>query len=388
MEELTIRSGAELSWREYCRINAFVAKSFGNPVPPMPEENAENLKWMRHKYRHYHFTEAGGEIASGLWSHPIPFLAGGHPVEVWSIGGVSTAPEFRGRALMSRMVSQAMLDIRESGAPLVWLAGKRYRYGRFGFQRAGNILELDIEKGNIALHCKKSGYEIHFCSDPSSVPWSEVKRLTAELSFRNDIPLENYAFKCIDHKFTAVFAGKNGKFEAVAVYRPAERPVLAEYGGNPEALSDLLIGFSEKYPAFQVRIPALDDAYFRLFFPLAERWRMDINYNLAIADLKKCLLLATYRPSALPGGLEGESVNLTMTAGMYEEQSAALTIRGGKLCIADPLEGIPTVRLDPMTMVSALFGPMRPSLFLQGAADWLDLVFPVVLNLQISAHGA
>ena len=207
MEELNIKSGADLPWQEYCRINEFVATSFGGTPPPMPEENAENLAWQRHKYRYYHFTEIDGKIASGLWSYPIPFLVNGRRTDVWSVGGVSTAPEFRGRALMSRMVTKAMNGIRQSGAPLVWLAGKRYRYGRFGFQRAGNMLELDIEKDNISLFCHDSGCEVTFFDDPARVPWQEVKRLTAEQTFRHDVPLNDYAFKCIDHKFLAVFAG-------------------------------------------------------------------------------------------------------------------------------------------------------------------------------------
>ena len=181
MEELNIKSGADLPWQEYCRINEFVATSFGGTPPPMPEENAENLAWQRHKYRYYHFTEIDGKIASGLWSYPIPFLVNGRRTDVWSVGGVSTAPEFRGRALMSRMVTKAMNGIRQSGAPLVWLAGKRYRYGRFGFQRAGNMLELDIEKDNISLFCHDSGCEVTFFDDPARVPWQEVKRLLQEL---------------------------------------------------------------------------------------------------------------------------------------------------------------------------------------------------------------
>ncbi len=386
MEELNIKSGADLPWQEYCRINEFVATSFGGTPPPMPEENAENLAWQRHKYRYYHFTEIDGKIASGLWSYLIPFLVNGRRTDVWSVGGVSTAPEFRGRALMSRMVTKAMNGIRQSGAPLVWLAGKRYRYGRFGFQRAGNMLELDIEKDNISLFCHDSGCEVTFFDDPARVPWQEVKRLTAEQTFRHDVPLNDYAFKCIDHKFLAVFAGRNGKFEAAAVYRPSEHPVLAEYGGNIDALSDILIAFAEKYPAFQVRMPQIDNEFFRLFFPLAERWRVDINYGLAIADLKKCLELITV--PALPE-LEGKAVNLVMTEGMFDEQRASVSVCDGSLVIGGEVEGAPTVQLDQMTMVSCLFGPVRPSMFLhEPAVRWLDSVLPITMNLQTSVHGA
>ena len=77
----------------------------------------------------------------------------------------------------------------------------------------------DIEKDNISLFCHDSGCEVTFFDDPARVPWQEVKRLTAEQTFRHDVPLNDYAFKCIDHKFLAVFAGRNGKFEAAAVYR-------------------------------------------------------------------------------------------------------------------------------------------------------------------------
>ena len=133
-------------------------------------------------------------------------------------------------------------------------------------------------------------------------------------------------------------------------------------------------------------MPQIDNEFFRLFFPLAERWRVDINYGLAIADLKKCLELITV--PALPE-LEGKAVNLVMTEGMFDEQRASVSVCDGSLVIGGEVEGAPTVQLDQMTMVSCLFGPVRPSMFLhEPAVRWLDSVLPITMNLQTSVHGA
>lgn len=389
MEQLEIKSGAGLRWEDYRRIQEFVAVSFGNPVPPMPEENPENLRWFQHKYRYYRYTEINGKIASGLWAYPIPFIADGGKVDVWSIGGVSTAPEFRGRALMSRMMTRTMQDIREAGAALIWLAGKKDRYMHFGFQRAGNMLELDIEADNVRRHLTAHGNEIVFCPDPAQVPWHEVQKLTAPQRFRHDVPLEDYAFKCIDHQYLAAFALENGIPAATVVFKPSGRPELAEYGGENGPLEDLLLAFSQKYPSFQVRLPHMDSPFSRLFFPLAERWRIDINYNIAVVDLQKCLALAKARFRTIPDCLEGRSANLVMTGGTFPEQRVSLAVRNRQLLTGQVLSDVPEIVLNPADMAALIFGPVRPSVLTRSPdTAWLDLLFPVVLNLQHSVHGA
>lgn len=389
MEQLEIISGADLQWEDYSRIQEFVAVSFGNPVPPMPEKNPENLRWFRHKYRYYRYTEIDGKIASGLWAYPIPFLADGRNVDVWSIGGVSTAPEFRGRSLMSRMMTQVMRDIREAGAALIWLAGKKDRYMHFGFQRAGNMLELDIEADNVRRHLTAHGNKTVFYPAPAQVPWHEVQKLTCPQRYRHDVPLEDYAFKCIDHQYLAAFALENGIPAAAIVFKPSERPELAEYGGKTEPLEDLLLAFSQKYPSFQVRLPHMDSPFFRSFFPLAERWRIDINYNIAVTDLQKCLKLSETHFRTVHDCLEGRSVNFVMTGGIFLEQRASLAVRNRQLQVGQPLPCAPEIVLTPEDMAALIFGPVRPSVLTRSPETaWLDLLFPVVLNLQHSVHGA
>ena len=166
------------------------------------------------------------------------------PLPAETGGAVSDAPADTAPAAVPAMSFNEPVFI----LTLIWLAGKKDRYMHFGFQRAGNMLELDIEADNVRRHLTAHGNKTVFYPAPAQVPWHEVQKLTCPQRYRHDVPLEDYAFKCIDHQYLAAFALENGIPSAAIVFKPSERPELAEYGGKTEPLEDLLLAFSQKYP--------------------------------------------------------------------------------------------------------------------------------------------
>ncbi|MHC4873645.1 MAG: hypothetical protein ACYTFY_17500, partial [Planctomycetota bacterium] len=63
-------------------------------------------------------------------------------------------------------------------------------------------------------------------------------------------------------------------------------------------------------------------------------------------------------------------------------QSAYLSLAGGKLAVEDVKEDAERITVDKMTAAAILFGPLKPSYYLQeNVPAWLDAVLPLVVNI-------
>lgn len=121
-----------------------------------------------------------GKIMSHVGLYPIETRTCGLPLVVGGIGGVSTAPEARGKGYMTRLLNHVIHEMRRTGYPVSWLSGDRQRYGNFGWDYAApahtlqftrrslewnkiEAVELDEVMGYEALETVRQHYQNQDC---------------------------------------------------------------------------------------------------------------------------------------------------------------------------------------------------------------------------------
>ncbi len=84
-----------------------------------------------------------------LGLYPLKWRVGDQTLDIAGIGGVGTHPDWRGKGLMSELLTHIVAVMREQNYPLSWLGGQRQRYRYFGWERCGCQLLFDITHQNI-----------------------------------------------------------------------------------------------------------------------------------------------------------------------------------------------------------------------------------------------
>lgn len=90
-----------------------------------------------------------GKIAAVVGIYPLPAVICGRPVMFGTIGNVATLPEYSGRGLMKRLVTEALQIAGEMGFDVVRLGGKRQRYNRYGFENGGVDYQFELTVKNL-----------------------------------------------------------------------------------------------------------------------------------------------------------------------------------------------------------------------------------------------
>ena len=312
-------------------------------------------------------------IVASAGIFPIHLKLDGRPLVAQGVGCVGTHPGHRGKSLMSTLLDQALTVINGRHPPFSWLSGYRHRYGRWGWERAGSILQLTLSGRN--THAVKSGGHRVSEVQYQDIPWNDILTLRETERTRGDAPLAELKRKYMRPHLGFHLASAGGTTEAFAV--TAGNTELVEFGGTRQGLLDLVVHLLKAAPSITCEMPYTHGAFFAALDPLLENVRVAANANYAIVDLLACLeLLAMTTPHEL--AITGKGVNLRMTVGKLPEQKAFLGVENGHFVSGTDRKGFPTISVDPMRAAGLLFGPIRPSILLgSGEFRWLDALLPL-----------
>ncbi len=314
-----------------------------------------------------------GRIVSSLGIFPLHLRVGGLPVVSQGIGGVCTHPSCRGKSMMSLLLDESTRVISERHAPFAWLGGFRYRYGRWGWERAGTALNMTLTEKNIPA-AQSSDHKV-IESKVEELPWHDILNLRKSERIRGDAPREELRRKYERPLVKVYLASKD---ESPAAFAVMQGNQLAEFGGDPQGIVDIVLHLLKNTPAINLEMPSEHSASLAALAPLFEDVKVVSNANYAVVDLRACLELAVAcAPGDLGiGGVKG--VNIHMNAGKQFEQEAFIGIENGKAVAGEARKGSFTITADPMRAAALVFGPLKPSLLL-GAQElrWLDLVLPL-----------
>lgn len=93
----------------------------------------------------------GTRIVGLLAAFPFTLSVYGTMLSACAIGMVSTAPDQRGRGVMSALLCQAIEALRARGTVICTLGGQRRRYEHFGFEPCGTLAEYVFTPSSLGL---------------------------------------------------------------------------------------------------------------------------------------------------------------------------------------------------------------------------------------------
>jgi predicted N-acetyltransferase YhbS len=301
--------------------------------------------------------EVGGRAVGHLALTPLEVHVGDAVVAAGGIGGVGTLPAFRGGGVMSRLLRHAIDEMNSRRIPLSLLGGDRLRYGRFGWEAAGEQLELALRRrylneawdGGYPLRRVSAeqggvGVEAWYRHGPCWIRRNTPALHLAREPFETWIGADGYACGKLEGArlvITELFSAQGRELELICA---ATRSVARE-----EA--------SVLLPPSDPRASALLER--------TVRWRVVPNYMFRINSQRRLVDALLPELSRRLGGAGARPFDLTLVVrGPEEKESIRFVYQSGKL------------ELDSGAGGSALEIPWR---------DWTRIVAggPVVEGLKL-----
>lgn len=171
---------------DFENLMRFLEKSYGHRRNYFAENYAYLLKDVfgaaEDEPKGSYIVEDKGKILSHVGLYPVNIMSDGIKITAGGIGNVATRADARGRGHMGNLLSRAVSDMEKGGVFLSVLWGDRHRYGNFGWETAGEKLNLLFS----ARSFEKSGAEriedLEEVEPKDAV--SEIRKFHKKLRFR------------------------------------------------------------------------------------------------------------------------------------------------------------------------------------------------------------
>lgn len=308
-----------------------------------------------------------GRIVAAAGSHPSTLNIAGCKISAIGLGQVATVPEMTGRGGMTRLLNATIARMKEEGAAVSWLGGRRDRYGRFGWEYilSGYNYSISEKIGHSADDSFLVSQEK--CED--AVITEDMFAMRASCVYVSD-SLENYSVR-ITRKAGELFMahGRNSSSPvAWAVASPAEKRIV-EYSGAVEGIVKIVKTAAVRLGGVSAFVSPVDKG-------LNERLRSESSgvgfagQMLLVVSIRKTVeQYAPYIEARLPKGF-GVTLRMSLPGGGFEE--------------ADIGSGGAVVELDRKSMVRLLFGPERATDIpgVDPSLVQLDTIFPLPFCIQ------
>lgn len=316
------------------------------------------------------------------------------------VGTVCTAPQARGRGVMSALLQAGIDETNERGYAVSILWGDRLRYGRYGWEQAGRQIEFSVSRrqcpdpgwsaGSVS-EVEGKGRHTRFPQDLGRWMSTLQRRYTG--SPRRDpkdqvalIARPDYRTVWVEKAGEGAYAVFKGEGEVVRVY---------EVVGSPELVLGL-IGYLVSGPFTRATCtvgPPMSAAE-RALLGCADRVHLAPTGMARIHDLAALLghfeawWAGQWRPGsgelilAIDDGRSGDPQRWEEAALLsWTPQSVRVT----RLIPGERPRGVPVVAADRRGMAQIVFGPLPPDLLLEDAETGgrLRQLFPLPLNIPL-----
>jgi GNAT superfamily N-acetyltransferase len=307
-----------------------------------------------------------GRIRAIVGMFPRAWQVGEHALRVAGIGGVSTHRRVRGRGHMRALMERCLQQVVEEDFDLSWLAGRRLRYARYGYEVCGLSFRARLSAGELpdgppdepSLALEPLEPQRH---DRLEACWAlHEARPLRHLRPRED--LYGYLTAWQGQPFVAL--DQDGSVAGYLVSSPDRKELIELVAREGMALRVLRAWLAQAGRAVLLRHPPLPAAQIREIGTVASAQGAHDTGNWRIFRWERVLAaLLSVRPAmgpVLPGlcvlGIEGWG---------------ALRIAcDGRAFVSEPRPlSEATLRCAPAVAMRLLFGPVRPSAVLDLPAD-------------------
>lgn len=342
----------------------------GNPTHPRFEELLPDLYQPNEESMNRHFiARADRKIVASIGVYPFEVRCANVQVQVAGVGGVCTAPDHRGKGLMSSLLQAVREEILSRGYPISWLTGNRDRYAPFGWEKVGS--DLFVHGAELKPEDTPRGWTLkQLRSVDESLP--AIREARDRMVAGGVCDDAVFKVKC-QRLGMEVWEARQGSAYAYAIANRRQN-WLAEWGGDVEGVRALIYKLMMGINRWVVRLPPLHDDFVNMFLRIAAVIVPGVD-NIAVTDLPA--LIQAYEPYLAPLWPKDKGLHM-MVCTEDNLVTEACVAGGGRL--RDRLEKSDLLlRLNPLQMSLLLFGPVKPSMLLQLPVErqWLDRIFPL-----------
>ncbi len=91
-----------------------------------------------------------GKLVSCIGVYPLEAVVAGEKLMFSTMGNIATHWDYTGRGYMSKLIDAAQQELEDIGADASRLGGNRQRYGRYGFESCGQVMQFTFAKNTLA----------------------------------------------------------------------------------------------------------------------------------------------------------------------------------------------------------------------------------------------
>ena len=323
---------------------------------------------VQRQYPHAYREEAGfvrrllllrhnGELVGCIGVHPMMLRLGAARLSAGGIGIVGAHPERRGEGIMTRLLDEAIRQMRSAGHAVSVLGGDRQRYARFGWENAGvrNVYELTARSLGKATGADR----VLRLQDPDAAMCRRIRRLSGGSAYGVERKLGDIRPLLVRNGKEAWICQEGRRF-AYAVAGGAgrtNRPYTAihEFGGDAELILALFRRLMQRSARGVLSVVAGPNPEEQaLLVPVSAGWSREIDGMTQILDVTRVVeqlrpeLVRRATATRVSGSFE---LHVNCTGGTWQQATLDLGGSRGRAKVR-PYH----LRLDQLELVELLFG--------------------------------
>ena len=296
-----------------------------------------------------HIVEVDGKIASHVAVFPLQASCAGIPLKIGGISAVSTAPEYRGKGYMSRLLKRVVDVMREEGYTLSWLGGDRQRYNAYGWEMAGQAYTLAFTRRSLdwgavkafPIEQRRADEVVDTIASYQSSRCCHIQRP----DLARQLTMQGIRIWTSPDGYAIIRGGAGEKVEILEIVSSGHHEIgmirgLMEWCASPEVTW---------------RIPACDTDVLSRVMPYAGQWQAGPNHMYRIIDLAALLESAKPWLDARAAGLK--DMALCFALNDYDRTThTTLEIRSGECTISRNGPTAPKVSLTAVEAARVFLG--------------------------------
>jgi predicted acetyltransferase len=323
-----------------------------------------------------------GKLVSHLAMVSKELIISGCMLNIRGVGGVSTLEHYRNRGFASVLIRDSIEKMREDGTDIAFLLGLRHRYGRWGWEVGGQIVEYTVTERSMPFfgtHKGKvwrymgSSEDIDAIAEVHDTDLFGLKRQKSAYAMLLAISsIQTWLCRLNDGGFAYIVLKGNGDVRSAL-----------EIGGNTRAIATLVktVMLELRVKSLSISSPAEVADTTCLLKTVASEWHMVPAGRINILNLYSTLVkLQSYleqRIAAFHVPIEID-IGICMRSSWDNREEKVTIHLGDNIQVCRGCKD--GIVLDQRDVVHLLFGLNRPTRILKlpariGAV--LDLLFPV-----------
>jgi len=352
------------------------------------DEQGYDLSFWRGVYDHdledMLVIEEDGRVVSHVSVFPFQISVRGSQLKVGEVGGVATDGNYRMRGFASSLLKLSVEKMTREGYDLSSLGGYRDRYGRWGWELAGEECVYTVDRRSIQAVKDTAGVESwQYAGDRSD--------LTKIVEIHDGEPVrvlrswQMYQFlfgSLMKRTMQAWLAEVPGLgLSYLVLDRPGEKAAtVVEFGGNPEVFKLFLRRLFDEEELGRVTVvaPSIFTPFTPVLTEISGHYQINAFRMMRMINLKGCLEKLAPTIEDRLNRVEFRSPFTLSLEVTDTGQRATLNFDGNLQVCSEP--GRDKVTLDQRSMVRLLFGPGKATKnfdFRGRVGLLLDTVFPL-----------